>query len=115
VSLHMLHFRNYSSHYYLVKPITFHILRSRDSSVSIATGYGLDGRLPVLGSASFLHSVQTDSGMLPASYPLGTGGDFPEVKRLRREADRSSPTSAESRMAELCLHSPICLHGIVLN
>jgi hypothetical protein len=37
------------------------------------------------------------------------------AKRLWREADHSSPSSAETRKVELYLHSPICLHGIMLN
>jgi hypothetical protein len=40
------------------------------------------------GFDSHLHGVQTDSGAQPASYPMGTG-DFPEVKRPRREANHS--------------------------
>jgi hypothetical protein len=30
-----------------------------------------------------------------ASYPMGTGGDFPGLKRPRHEADHSHPTIAE--------------------
>jgi hypothetical protein len=55
--------------------------KSRDSSVGIAAGYGLDGRgvgvrVPV-GDFSLLHVVQTGSGAEPASYPMGTGTSFP--------------------------------------
>jgi hypothetical protein len=52
---------------------------SRNISVGIATGYGLDGRGSIsgrLGKFSPLHSVQTGSGAHPGSYPVGTGGDF---------------------------------------
>jgi hypothetical protein len=46
---------------------------SRDSSVDIGTGYGLDGRGSIPGRGkSFLHSVQTGSEAHPASYPMGT-------------------------------------------
>jgi hypothetical protein len=51
--------------------------RCRDSSVCIATGYGLDGRrIWVQLSArtrdfSLFHIVQTGSGLQPASYPRG--------------------------------------------
>jgi hypothetical protein len=38
---------------------------------------------------SLLHIVQTSSGAHPASYPTGTGGPFPGVKRPGREADHS--------------------------
>jgi hypothetical protein len=43
------------------------------------------------------HSVQTESGAHPASYPMGTEGFFPGVKRGGggREADRSLPFSSK--------------------
>jgi hypothetical protein len=44
---------------------------------------------------SLIQSVQTGSGAHPASCPMGTGGDFPEVKRQQRESDHSPPSSAE--------------------
>jgi hypothetical protein len=46
---------------------------SRDSSVGIATSYGMDGwgSIPDRGKI-FLHNVQTSSGTHPASYPKGT-------------------------------------------
>jgi hypothetical protein len=50
---------------------------SRDSSVDIATSYPLDGRGT---DSSILHSVQTDSGAHPASYPLGIEDSLPGVK-----------------------------------
>jgi hypothetical protein len=56
---------------------------SRDSSVGIALGYGLDGRgsrvrFPA-GAENFSlhHRVQNGSGTHPASYPMGTRGSFP--------------------------------------
>jgi hypothetical protein len=59
---------------------------SRDSSVGIALGYGLNdrgsrGRLPAgAGNFSLHHRVQNGSGIHPASYPMGTGGSFLEGK-----------------------------------
>jgi hypothetical protein len=43
---------------------------------------GLDGRVLFLAGTRFvpLHVVQTGSGAHPASYPMGTGGSFPEGK-----------------------------------
>jgi hypothetical protein len=39
---------------------------------------------------------QTGSGGHPASYPMGTGGSFPEGKaRPGRDADHSPPSSAK--------------------
>jgi hypothetical protein len=54
---------------------------SRDSSVCIATGYGLNGVHP-------------------------TGGSFPGVKRQGREADHSPPTSAEVKKISIYTSTP---------
>jgi hypothetical protein len=43
---------------------------------------------------SLLHGVQTGSGVHPASYPMGTGALSQEIKRPRREADHSPPSTA---------------------
>ena len=67
----------------------------RDSSVGIATRYGLDG--PGIESqwgARFSASVQTGPGAHPASYTVGTGS-FPRVKRQGRSVDHLPPSSAE--------------------
>jgi hypothetical protein len=65
------------------------VIGGRDSSVGIATGYGLDG----LGIESrwgrdFSHTST------PASCTMGTGS-FPGVKRPERGADHPPPSSAE--------------------
>jgi hypothetical protein len=86
---------------------------SRDSSVGIATGYGLDdqGGLDFksrLGKKfSLLHIVQTGSGVHPTSYKMGTGGSFPGVKQQGREADHSPPTSAEVKKMWLYTSTPL--------
>jgi hypothetical protein len=60
--------------------------KSRDSSVGIALGYGLDDWSSRLrfsagaGNFSLHHHVQNDSGAHPASYPMGTRGSFPGGK-----------------------------------
>jgi hypothetical protein len=72
------------------------------SSVSIVSGYGLDDhaievRSPA-GTKEFSSTlcVQTSSGAHPASCTMGIGGPFPRAKaRLGRDADHSSPSSAE--------------------
>jgi hypothetical protein len=62
--------------------------KSRDSSVGIALGYGLDDRdsrvrFPAgAGNFSLRHRVQNGSGAHPASYPRGTGGSFPGGKAV---------------------------------
>jgi hypothetical protein len=64
-------------------------LQSRDSSVGIALGYGLDDRgsrvrFPAgAGNFSLHHRVQNGSGAHPASYPMATRGSFPGGKAAR--------------------------------
>jgi hypothetical protein len=77
-------------------------LRSRVSSGSIVSDYGLDDRaigvrFPA-GAEDFSSSlyVQTGSGAHPASCTLGTEGPFPGGKaRPGRDADHSPPSGAE--------------------
>jgi hypothetical protein len=60
--------------------------KSRDSSVGIALGYGLDDwgsrvRFPAgAGNFSLQHRVQNGSGAQPACCPMGTRGSFPGGK-----------------------------------
>jgi hypothetical protein len=62
------------------------VQKSRDSSVVIATGYGLDDRgsrvrFPAgAGNFSLHHRVYPGSGAHPASYPMGTKDSFFESK-----------------------------------
>jgi hypothetical protein len=81
-------------------------VESRDSSVRISTGYGLDGQgsIPRRGMGrgidlSLLHSVKTYSGAQPTSYPMSTGL-FPGVKRPGREIDHSPQCSAQVKNDE---------------
>jgi hypothetical protein len=76
--------------------------RSRVSSGSIVSDYGLDDRAIGIrspaGEKDFSSSlcVQTGSGSHPASCTMGTGGPFPGGKaRPGRDADHSPPSSAE--------------------
>jgi hypothetical protein len=97
------------------------IFKSRDSSVGIAIGYGLDDRCSRVrfpaGTGIFsLHSVQNGFGAHPASYPRGTGAVSLEVKRPGCETDHSPPFSAEVKeWVGLYIHSPIHLHGVALS
>jgi hypothetical protein len=88
---------------------------SRDSSVGIATGYGLeDGgvgvRVPAWQECSLLHVVQTGSGVHPTSYTMGTGGGLSSgVKRPEREADHHLKLVTRSRKCgsiHPLLHTP---------
>jgi hypothetical protein len=75
--------------------------RSRGSSGSIVSDYGLDDRaigdrFPA-GAKDFssILCVQTGFGAHPASCPMGTGDPFPWGKaRPGRNADHSPPSSA---------------------
>jgi hypothetical protein len=78
------------------------VKRSRDSSGSTVSVYGLDDRAigfrSPAGEKDFSSSfcVQTGSGAHPASCTMGTGGPFPGGKaRPGRDADYSPPYSAE--------------------
>jgi hypothetical protein len=51
----------------------------RDSSVGIATGYGLDDRGSIPGRVrnfSVFHSIQSGSGYNPVSYLMDTNDSF---------------------------------------
>jgi hypothetical protein len=75
------------------------IVRSQDSSVGIATGYGLDDQgerefeSRYRKKFSLLHIVQT--------------GSFPGVKRQGREADHSPLTSAEVKKMWIYTSTPL--------
>jgi hypothetical protein len=67
----------------------------RDSSVGIATRYGLDGLgIESRWGARFSAPVQSGPGAHPASYTVGTGS-FPGVKPPGRVVDHPSLSSAE--------------------
>jgi hypothetical protein len=82
--------------------IHIYIYRSRGSSGSIVSHYGLDDRAIAVrspaGAKDFSSnlSVQTGSGAHPATCTMGTGGPFHGGKaRPGRDADHSPPSSAE--------------------
>jgi hypothetical protein len=74
----------------IVLAASYFVRKSRDSSVGIALGYGLDDRgsrvrFPAgTGNFSFQHRVQNVCG----------AQCVPRVKRPEREADHSPPSSA---------------------
>jgi hypothetical protein len=60
--------------------------------------YGLGDRGSIPAGAKDFSSnlrVQTGSEAHPASCRMGTGGPFPGAKRAGRDADHSSPCSAQ--------------------
>jgi hypothetical protein len=79
-----------------------HLCRSRGSSVSIVSDYGLDDRAIGVRSPSEAKDfsstlcVQTCSGAHPASCTMGTGDPFPGGKaRPGRDADHLPLSSVE--------------------
>jgi hypothetical protein len=70
--------------------------RNRDSLVSIATGYGLDGPGSIPDIARFLFSPHCPERLRPTQPIQWVPGTISlGVKRPAIEADHSSPSSAE--------------------
>jgi hypothetical protein len=94
---------------------------SRDSSVGIALGYGLDDRgsrvqfTAGAGNFSLHHRLQNGSGPHPASYPTVPGALSLGVKRPGREADHSPPSGAEVQEWSYTSTLPIRFHCVVLS
>jgi hypothetical protein len=87
--------------------------KSRDSSVGIALGYGLDDRGSRVrfqagaGNFSLHHRVQNGSGAHPASYPMGTRSSFSGGKAAGAWSWPLTSICAEVKeWVELYLHSP---------
>jgi hypothetical protein len=84
----LIQFMSYKQMFWCSSIFMYKILlcESRDSSVGIALGYGLDDwgsmvRFPAgAGNFSLNHRVQNGSGAHPASYAMGARGSFPGGK-----------------------------------
>jgi hypothetical protein len=75
------------------------IHRSRNSSVGIATGYGLEGRGSNPNKDKIFPFSTTSRPALGPTQPFIqwiTGAISPEIQRPGREADRSPPSSVEN-------------------
>jgi hypothetical protein len=88
------------------------ILNSRDSSVGIALGYGLDDRgsrvrFPA-GLGVFLFTTESRLALGPTQPPIKwvPGALSLVVERSGREADHSPPSSVGQECLELFLHYP---------
>jgi hypothetical protein len=90
---------------------------SRDSSVGIVPGYGLDDwgvgvRVPVGSSPRRPARLWGP----PTSYPMDTGGSHHGGKGARAWSwPLTSNYCWGQENVDLYIHSPICLHGVVLN
>jgi hypothetical protein len=96
---------------------------SKDSSIDIATDYGLDGRSSMAGvrfparirNISLLYSVHTGFGAHLTSYPTHIGASFPWYKSGRgMKLTTHLHLLQRSRMMKLQIQS-VRLHGVVLN
>jgi hypothetical protein len=86
-------------------------LLRHDSSVGIASGYGLDSQGLIQGRGKrFFTFSQCPYWLCGPSSLLSLWINWQGC-----EADPSLSSSVESRMVELYFHSPIHLHGMVLN
>jgi hypothetical protein len=88
--------------------ISHNLTKSRDSSVGIATGYGLDDRssrvrFPAWAGNFSHHFIQNGSGAHQTSYPMDTRVFSHGVNRPGLEAHHSPPASAEVSGAVLPL------------
>jgi hypothetical protein len=81
-----------------IQPATY-MHESGCSVVGIPTAYRLDdwqARIPRVTNFRFLHIIQTNSGVLPTTFPMGTNSSFPGGKRQQGTAtDRSPQIHAE--------------------
>jgi hypothetical protein len=92
---------SYSCKMYINIIFLLRSMRSRDSAVGIATGYWLDDRkfgVRVLVGSGIFSSTPSPDWLLGPTQPPNLwvpGALSPGVKRPRRQADHSPPTSAE--------------------
>jgi hypothetical protein len=101
-----------SARHYVIVP---HVTRSRDSVVDISSGYGLvergfGVRVPV-GTRIFSSPRCPGFGAHPTSYPMGTGGKAAGAW----SCPLTSSLCWRQENVDLYIHSPIRLHGVVLN
>jgi hypothetical protein len=92
-----------------------HTPESRDSTVGTETGYGLDDRgvgvRVLVEGKNFLPSTSPRPSLGPTEPPIKwvLWVLYPGVNRQRREADHSSPTSAEIKKMWICTFTLECL------
>jgi hypothetical protein len=92
------------------------ILYAFSSSPTVWTSKGSEFKSRCGQEFSLLHVVQTGSGVHPSSYPIGTGGSFSGSKATGVWSwPLTSNWCRGQENVNLYIHSPIRLHGVVLN
>jgi hypothetical protein len=91
---------------------------SRDSSVGTATGYGLGSQgirssSPRRGKIVLSTSSRQALGSTQPPFQWVPGALPPDVKRPRREADHSSPTSTEIKNTWIYTSTPPQTHNFI--
>jgi hypothetical protein len=92
------------------------VLHSRDSSIGIAMGYGLDRRGSIPDSGKRFFSTPQHPGWLwgpPSLLYNGYWHSFPRSKGRDVKLTTQLDLEPGSRMVELYFHSPIHLNGVV--
>jgi hypothetical protein len=82
---------------------------NQDSSVGIATGYGVDGWGSIPGRGKlFQISISSIASLKPTQSPIQwvSGALSPEVKRPGSKSDHSPPSSAEVKNGGAILRLP---------
>jgi hypothetical protein len=92
--------------------LVYKLVRSRYSDKQRAGRPGFDSRQCKI---FLLHSVQTDSGAHPASYPMGPGGTFPGSKAAGVKLTTHFHLVPRSRNGGAIPPLPIYVHDIVLD
>jgi hypothetical protein len=92
---------------------------SRNSSIDIATDYGLDGRgsIPSRDKGIFFYYTASKQALGPTQTPIQWIRETitPGIKQPGREADQSPPSSAQVKNGGAIPALPRTSRGIVLN
>jgi hypothetical protein len=91
----------------------YSLLWSQNSSVSLLMDNGLDDQVSIRsrGKISLFYTVSR----LALELTKPARGSFPDVKQQGMKLTTHHQLGPRSRMVELCLHSPMHLHGMILN
>jgi len=92
MGLESIYYNKYGSKYFLVSFLGINFIMSRDSSVTIVTGYGLEDRSSICskGKNNFHHCP----GSGASSYSNGYRVIFPRIKQPELQAENKPPSNS---------------------